>query len=190
MIKDSHYLGVLCKRGHDHEGTGQSVRFKSTGQCIECHREWCRQYDKKHPDAIQERSRKYYYKHRQSNMQRKKDWSNTQRGIVLRAQARGRSLAQEYNTVHKPYDVERLLDTWSFLRGACAYCGILETLGWDHFIPLKKDGHDADYNLVPCCRRCNTSKNDRDPFLWYSKQPYYQPTKFIKIITTLEGLKT
>lgn len=29
------YLGPLCKRGHDHEGTGQSLRMR-TGHCHEC----------------------------------------------------------------------------------------------------------------------------------------------------------
>lgn len=29
------YLGSLCKRGHDHEGTGQSLRYTS-GTCVEC----------------------------------------------------------------------------------------------------------------------------------------------------------
>ena len=29
------YLGSLCKRGHDHEGTGQSLR-DHVGRCVEC----------------------------------------------------------------------------------------------------------------------------------------------------------
>lgn len=31
-------LGVLCKNGHDWEGTGQSLRYRSTHQCVICHR--------------------------------------------------------------------------------------------------------------------------------------------------------
>ncbi len=30
------YLGSLCARGHDHEGTGQSFRIKSNRNCYEC----------------------------------------------------------------------------------------------------------------------------------------------------------
>jgi len=40
-----HYLGTLCKRGHDYKGTGKSLRYKciqkgkKTGPCIECRKE-------------------------------------------------------------------------------------------------------------------------------------------------------
>ena len=30
------YFGKLCKRGHDHNGQGQSERFKSSGNCKDC----------------------------------------------------------------------------------------------------------------------------------------------------------
>jgi len=30
------YLGTLCKRGHDHEGTGQSLRDAVTKGCRAC----------------------------------------------------------------------------------------------------------------------------------------------------------
>jgi len=33
------YLGTLCKRRHDHEGTGKSRRFVRGGDCAECARE-------------------------------------------------------------------------------------------------------------------------------------------------------
>ena len=32
-------LGGLCKRGHDHEGTGKTLRNAGNGACIECQRE-------------------------------------------------------------------------------------------------------------------------------------------------------
>lgn len=36
MIDENKYLGVLCKRGHEHENTGKSLRLRSTGDCILC----------------------------------------------------------------------------------------------------------------------------------------------------------
>ena len=39
MSFESKYcLGTLCKRGHDYEGTGMSLRYKSNGDCILCHK--------------------------------------------------------------------------------------------------------------------------------------------------------
>ncbi len=33
-----HYLGTLCKRGHDYENTGQTLRLKSSNDCTACNR--------------------------------------------------------------------------------------------------------------------------------------------------------
>lgn len=47
------YLGRLCPQGHDHEGTGQSLRH-SSGRCVLCLRESSRQSRKrKHLPKIQ-----------------------------------------------------------------------------------------------------------------------------------------
>lgn len=34
------YLGTLCKRGHDHEGSGRSLRRSSNRSCVVCNY-WC-----------------------------------------------------------------------------------------------------------------------------------------------------
>src|SRR5215471_703456 len=34
-----HYLGQLCSRGHDYQGAGQSLRRKSSHQCVQCDKE-------------------------------------------------------------------------------------------------------------------------------------------------------
>lgn len=34
-IPEGKYLGTLCKRGHDWEGTGKSLRYKN-GDCVKC----------------------------------------------------------------------------------------------------------------------------------------------------------
>lgn len=43
-------------------------------------------------------------------------------------------------------------------EGRCYYCGSTENVGVDHLEPMARGGgHDID-NLVPACRRCNSSK--------------------------------
>jgi hypothetical protein len=64
----------------------------------------------------------------------------------------------------------------------CAYCGkSLNNLTQDHFIPLSKGGgYDAN-NIIPCCKSCNSSKQDKDFLEWYHKQPYYSEKRKYKI---------
>lgn len=41
--------------------------------------------------------------------------------------------------------------------GSCVYCSQLaDTI--DHVTPLARGGHEAEYNLVPCCGPCNSRK--------------------------------
>lgn len=37
--REDAFLGRLCKRGHDYEGTGKSLRYRNNSGCIECHLE-------------------------------------------------------------------------------------------------------------------------------------------------------
>lgn len=64
----------------------------------------------------------------------------------------------------------------------CAYCGIAEKqhivdtgqqLHQDHFIPLTRGGGYTVENIIPSCRSCNCSKNDKDFFEWYPTYEHY-----------------
>jgi hypothetical protein len=44
--------------------------------------------------------------------------------------------------------------------GPCVYCGDPATTV-DHVCPLARGGYEAEYNLVPACGPCNSSKHDR-----------------------------
>jgi len=39
MEPSKYILGPLCKRGHNHQGTGQSLRQVTNRGCVECHKE-------------------------------------------------------------------------------------------------------------------------------------------------------
>lgn len=46
----------------------------------------------------------------------------------------------------------------------CVYCGTRDqVLEQDHVIPLVQNGVHSLENIVPACRQCNASKNDRTP---------------------------
>lgn len=54
----------------------------------------------------------------------------------------------------------RLMHKWRSQRRACFYgCGrVANTI--DHVIPLARGGTNYEGNLVPCCKSCNSSKQD------------------------------
>lgn len=46
---------------------------------------------------------------------------------------------------------------------ACGYCGSKSNLTLDHVIPKSKGGGNTWQNLVTCCKKCNSTKDDRTP---------------------------
>jgi hypothetical protein len=49
----------------------------------------------------------------------------------------------------------------------CVYCGSVDYLSIDHIVPTNRGGADTGDNAIWACRRCNSSKSDRDLFAWW-----------------------
>ena len=80
----------------------------------------------------------------------------------------------------------------------CVYCGATTSLTTDHIVPISRAGVDprvsrlvdSSDNCVCACKKCNTSKGDRDVFEWYGPQrtdeiPKLVLSKFLKLSYTL-----
>lgn len=53
--------------------------------------------------------------------------------------------------------------------GICHYCNMHfppRDLTMDHVIPLARGGRSEKFNLVPCCKACNTKKRQLLPAEW------------------------
>jgi 5-methylcytosine-specific restriction endonuclease McrA len=48
----------------------------------------------------------------------------------------------------------------------CVYCGAVDKLSLDHYIPLSRGGANGPENLVTACQPCNSSKRDKTPQEW------------------------
>ena len=47
-------------------------------------------------------------------------------------------------------------------QNTCFYCPVKdEKFDMDHFVPWNYLGQTEQYNMIPACKTCNTSKNDR-----------------------------
>jgi len=77
---------------------------------------------------------------------------------------------------------------------SCVYCGAETGLTVDHIIPISRAGVDprvmrlleSSDNCVLACKRCNSSKGDRDVFEWYDAErfdeiPQLVLSKFLKL---------
>lgn len=63
-----HFLGNLCKRGHDWDGTGKSLRYgEITGSCAECSSEQASLRYERHKEEIKARSRANHHKRKAEN---------------------------------------------------------------------------------------------------------------------------
>jgi hypothetical protein len=61
----------------------------------------------------------------------------------------------------------------------CVYCGDTSNLAIDHIVPTNRGGADSGDNAVWACRRCNSSKSDRDVFEWWSDGHIGLPPLFV-----------
>lgn len=60
--------------------------------------------------------------------------------------------------------------------GHCCYCGRLGlSLEIDHIHPVTQGGPSDPWNLALCCKRCNSSKNDRTLEQWWAAGCWYLP---------------
>jgi 5-methylcytosine-specific restriction endonuclease McrA len=65
----------------------------------------------------------------------------------------------------------------------CAYCGRNNIkLAQDHWIPLIRGGPYIMGNIVPACKRCNSSKRDKLP------QDFCRPSDYLRILNIIKGL--
>jgi len=61
----------------------------------------------------------------------------------------------------------------SDFNNRCAYCNKELPLAQEHFIAITKGGEYATSNIICACGSCNSSKGNKDFFLWYPKYKYY-----------------
>lgn len=81
-----------------------------------------------------------------------------------------------------PIPFDELDYLFRYLNGMCAYCSESDAESWDHIIPVSKGGKSEPGNLVPVCKSCNSSKNDRDLIEWMGSKGLKPTEKLLSII--------
>lgn len=114
----------------------------------------------KHQNLDQLEARKEYM----SNYM--KDYRQKQKALIGTSKYNAAGLnMQDWKSVLEEFDY------------SCAYCGSKEGLEQDHLIPFSDGGTTTIDNIVPACRRCNASKQNKDVIEWYKNQDFYDEEK-------------
>lgn len=106
--------------------------------------------------------------------------------------AKNREKLKDYQHIRRsqmldlPYDFTE--ESWKITLQEfdyrCVYCSVeSDELARDHWIPSSKGGGYILGNIVPSCKPCNSSKRDKLPINFCSKE------KFIEIEKTLKNLR-
>ena len=125
--------------------------------------EW-REKNKKH-------CKEYSKKYETENLGRIGVWAQNRNAIKLR--------------LPSTFTLKQWEETKLYFDNKCCYCGNHTFLTQEHFIPLTKDGGYTKSNIIPACRVCNSSKNNKDFFVWYKSYKHYSKERENKILEFL-----
>lgn len=179
-----------------------------TGQCLECLREYGRNYARANRDKankyvnenrekIAEYRRNYHKENKERERLLNKAWQAANRDRVYQSTNKHRTKNRDkyktyaHNRKARNRGLEHTLTTeqWMEIKKAfdnrCAYCGKKKSLTQDHFVPACKGGDYTHNNIVPACRNCNCKKHTQDFFIWYPEYEHYNMTREKKVLKFL-----
>lgn len=163
-----------CVRLLENSEFKKNTSYKSgfSSSCKDC----CRAYVEKHRERdapkLKEYRRKYYLQRRGTILEimraRTADERRPSRARYY-AKHREKIVAKSIDTVHarraQRKDGSFSREEWhaklAEYEHRCAYCMVSAKLSRDHVVPLSRGGEHSARNIVPCCKRCNSSKNNK-----------------------------
>lgn len=123
-----YYLGKLCPKNHEYNDSGKSLRRKKGGACVECSKEWGKQYKLDNRNKIQQYNNEYDNTH--INQRRERYLLRTY-GITL----------QHYYEIYQYYN------------GCCVICEKPLEL-FSHQTHIDHDHEDGSIRGI-LCENCN-----------------------------------
>lgn len=156
----------------------------------------------KYKKAILENKKKYYAQNRAKILEYKKEYYDNNRKEILKYKSRyGKENKEKLKIRNHRRDAEKQKLEHNFTKKEweeckkhfeykCAYCGEKLLLTQEHFIALHNGGEYTKNNIIPACRSCNSSKQDKDFFVWYPKQKFYNKNRELKILKYLNYNKS
>lgn len=126
--------------------------------CKDCRRIRDSNNRKLNPERYRENNRKSYYKYKIYKTEFKKNDKEWQRLRNIQKRIKRLKLL---NKVINELTKEQWEDIMYLYNYKCVYCHLSNGNTIDHIIPLSKLGDHAYWNVVPCCKKCNSKKGNR-----------------------------
>lgn len=127
--------------------------------------------------------RKYYEENKDKEMLRHSKYNKQNR---TKSNIRTQLYRAKKNKLANTLTIEQWEHIKLHFNNRCAYCGKELPLAQEHFIPLSKGGEYTVNNIIPVCKICNSSKNNKDFFEWYPNKQYYSKEREEFILKHLE----
>lgn len=148
-----------------------------------------RAYKQANVEAVRKRRAVEYVRNRAIEVERAKEWKrqNPERVRAHKYNRRKRELA-----VVCEWGADKERQMYEYFEYSCALTGDSENITLDHFIPLMTGkGGTTIENMIPLRSDLNFSKNDRNPFEWFTTNKArfkLSQRKFDAIVSYLAGL--
>lgn len=158
-------------------------------------------YYSKNKEHYKERNKSYYEENKVSVIKRTHEWQknnkerrnenskNNRLKNLEHHRTKGIIYRQKRRSIERNLPSELTRSQWEDIKNTfdnkCAYCGKVEKLEQEHFIPVTKGGEYTKHNIIPACRSCNSSKLNKDFFEWYPSHEHYSELRENKILSFL-----
>jgi len=165
-----------CEKAKPKEEFNKNKRYSDGCQsyCKECMSSYGKQWAIENPEKRKSISEKWRKENRELCVRLSTKWNddnpeqrnknrmrwnkaNPKKVRMMERNQKLRRAGAEGNGVSKK-QWDDLMADYNYL---CGYCGRKEPLEQDHVVPLSKDGRHEIENVVPSCRNCNASKNNK-----------------------------
>ena len=178
--RHSNLMAEWHSKNKDKQRTySKNYRLRNKEKIKQINREWYRnnkhkraQYYKKNKDYILKRTAK-----------RRKDNPLISRVYTHKYRQRKKLLKSNFT-----------IDQWqqclTHFNHQCAYCGSTESLEQEHVIPVSRGGHYTPDNIIPACRSCNASKNNKIMQDWFTQHENYSVERMANILKYVQKNKT
>lgn len=119
---------------------------------------------------------------KEKTKQADREWARNNPEIVRelsrKRRARKRNAINSNTSSVNAFEIQKIIN---YFNHSCSYCGSKDNQSIDHMVPLARGGIHELSNLIPACKKCNSSKCASSVEQWYKSQTFFNEPRWLKI---------